>query len=181
VGEVVQTTDSTVLTDGIYTLQKPDFFTQVHDHTIDAFDCLVSSDGGSRIAYANYASPSDGNYSNRMMGQCSGPADSHLDLTAADSGGNHGIDGALMMSSAPTGADPDENLALQVNWYSDIPSLTLYTSTGNTSQVKFGRTDTWVYNGYGRSGQSPGPNYCYTDCGHTNKVSDLFKERLWLR
>ncbi len=179
--EVTRVDNNAVLWSDDFTVRKADFFTQVHDHAALELDCLVSNDGGSRLMYANYLSPGRP-YNARFLAACSGSAGQHLVRNAVD-GSNNGVDTALIMADFATGSDPSRELSLQVNWYSDFTTNTLHTSTGTPSQTKFGLNATWTHQG-GRTGsttQYPGPNFCYTQCGHTNLVTVAFKQRLWVR
>ncbi|HJN74614.1 MAG TPA: MopE-related protein [Myxococcota bacterium] len=180
IGEVVQVSDSTVLTSGTYLLDDEDFFTQIHDDGALEFDCLVDDSGGRRLLFANYNQPAN-IYNYTALHACSGTASSHSKNNATAYSGDWGVDGLLIMSADPSGSDYTTELSLHVNWYSTTSSQALYTNSSDASVTKFGVTGSWVSNGYGRTGQSPGPNYCYTYCGYTNVANAEFKQRLWVR
>ncbi|MCP4805152.1 MAG: hypothetical protein GY913_04535 [Proteobacteria bacterium] len=180
IGEVVQVSDSTVLTSGTYLLDDEDFFTQIHDHSTREFDCLVDDSGGRRLLFANYAQPSN-IYNYTALSECSGSALDHTKEYGATSTAAWGVDGLLILSGDASGYDSATELSLQVNWYSDTSTQTLYTNSSDASVDKFGTTGSWLANGYSRSGESPGPNHCYSYCGYTNVVNAEFKQRLWVR
>jgi hypothetical protein len=158
-----------------------DDFTQVHDHPALELDCLISNDGSSRLMYANDLSPGRPD-SGRLLDACSDAAGQHLDRNAVDSTDN-GVDTALIMARFASATNASLEFSLQVNGYSNFTPNTLHTSTGSPSQVTFGLDGTWTVQGGrpGTSTQYPGPNLCYTYCGHTNLVTVAFKQRLWVR
>ena len=179
--EVVKVANSAQLFVGDFRIQRPEFFSVIHNAAIGEQDCLTDSTGSKRLIYANYASPSN-NYNGFAEDGCSaGAAYSHARGTMNNPSGNYGTDGMLIFLNSASGRDANNGLALHVNWYADRHSETLYTSSGNSTHTKFGFLGTWVVNAYGRSGQSPGLSHCYTHCGYTNKVDAEFKQRIWLR
>ena len=158
------------------------FFTQVHDSASGAFDCLVDSTGSKRLIYANYTSPSR-IYNSEALVACSGVADQHSNASVGALAHAYGVDGMLIMTSDPSGTTPSasNDLSLHVNWYGDVSTQTLYTSPANATVTKFGQAVTWIADGYGRAGASPGPLQCYTYCGYTNVVNNVLKQRIWVK
>ncbi len=130
--------------------------------------------------YANYNSPASGMYNLAALGACSGAADDYKSMSLPASGSTYAVDGLLTFTADASGADAAQEISLHVNWYGDWTTNTLYTDATNATQTKFGVNATWVGNGYGRSGQTPGLNHCYTYCGDTNKVDNVFKQRIWI-
>ena len=87
-----------------------------------------------------------------------------------------------MFSRASSGGSSEgDELALQVNWYANANTLTLYTNSSNYGATKFGVSVPYVANGFGRNGESPGPGFCYTNCGHTNVQQGTLEQWLWIR
>lgn len=163
-----------------YTLRKANFFTQVHNAGAQAFDCLVSQDGQSRLMYANYTTPS-ASYNGVALSACSGTADTHFDATSANTGGQ-GTDGYLVTAfDNPSGADHSRILSLHVNWYGTRSTQALYVNSEVQTATKFGYQVQWRPNVNGRSGESPGMHYCISSCGYTNNVQSEFGSRLWVR
>ncbi|MFW0862567.1 MAG: DUF2341 domain-containing protein [Candidatus Komeilibacteria bacterium] len=181
IAEVVQVSDSTVLNSGTFSINEDSFFTQTHTIATGDYDCLIDSTGTKRFMYANYTGPSK-MYNKHAMTYCTGTANQHLNKSIGVQTQAAGTDGLIVYSSAISGdSDSTTNLSTHVNWYSDTATEVLYTSSGNTAQTKFGVSATWYQDAYGRSGASPGLNQCWANCGYTNKVNNVFKQRLWVR
>ena len=180
-GEVVQVANNTSQWRDTFTVAQSGFFTQVHTGgTSSTADCLISDNGSSRLMYANYTTPGS-TYNGPMLLACSGSAGSHTNVVVGTGNGN-GIDTSLLFSRLASGGSstPDE-LALQVNWYSEYSSLTLHTNTINPTETKFGISVPYVSDGFGRSGPTPGPGYCYSNCGYTNVQQATLEQWLWVR
>ncbi len=179
-GEIVKVADSSVLMSGLFTLKKSGFFTQAHNNTTGAFDCLVDSTGTQRMIYANYFGPSN-TWNGIALSACSGAANDDLDKAALDTPGTVGVDGMLILSATATGRDATKEVSLQANWYGNTSTSSLYASSTPVTLSKFGVSATWSPDKYGRSGASPGLSQCWDYCGYTNVVNNTFKQRLWIK
>lgn len=177
--EAVRVPNSAVASSAEFVVGYTDLFTKVHASR--EYDCLLSTTGNERLFVANYGNTSSQGYGGRAIAHCTGTANQHLRTSWPNFAESNGIDAILAYASNPSGVDDTKNLVLQTNWFSDFSSQTLYTSATNASPTKWGETVTWVGNAYGRSGASPGPNFCSTTCGYTNISQAVWKLRLWVK
>jgi hypothetical protein len=164
-----------------FQVQDKDFIDRVHNG--NQMDCWTSMDGGSRLIIANYTSPSY-TYNRTLKAGCGGSANtqsvSNSNMIAS---GNWGIDGALIFSDEGNNGygDATKDLTIHVNWYGDRGSQDLYNHSTTNTQSKWGTSATWYSDIYGRSGDTPGPMICSSECGYTNNSQNVFKMRLWIK
>jgi len=164
-----------------FQIQDKGFIDRIH--TNNQCDCWTSVDGGSRLIIANYLSPAY-TYNRLLKAGCGGAANTQsISDTNYVATGNWGIDGAIIFSDEGNNTTSvyDQELTMHVNWYGDRNAQDLYDSTNTHTQSKWGTSATWYPNAYGRSGDTPGPMICVSECGYTNQVQNVFKFRMWIK
>lgn len=164
-----------------FEIQDKNFIDRVHSG--NQMDCWTSVDGDTRLIIANYLSPGY-TYNRTLKAGCGLPANSQAVVNSnMVASGNWGIDGALIMSEEGNNnySNYDKDLTIHVNWYGDRNTQDLYNNTTSGTQTKWGVSGIWYPDAYGRSGDTPGPMICISECGYTNQVQNMFKFKMWIK